>query len=95
MTTRVAPETDPGRLRPALTRRNRREIRAMNGQLLALRAAQQDRVARYLAEAEAARLVGKRSSERRIRRVVGRSIVRLGERLAAEPAERLTPARSR
>ena len=66
----------------------------MTSSILILRAAQQDRVARLQAEAAAARLA-RRSSERRIRRALGRSIVRLGERLASEPAELLSPARPR
>jgi hypothetical protein len=57
-----------------------------------------DRAARFMAEAHHARLAratrrAPRADERRIRRAVGRSIVRIGARIAADPAlERLQPA---
>ena len=60
-----------------------------------------DRAARFAAEAHNDRVArasrrAPRSDERRIRRAVGRSIVRLGARIAADPAlERLQPAGSR
>jgi hypothetical protein len=57
-----------------------------------------DRAARLAAEAQEARNARRatRADERRIRRAIGRSIVRLGARIAAEPAvERLQPAGSR
>jgi Mg-chelatase subunit ChlI len=56
-----------------------------------------DRAARFQAEARQAR-IDRRSGteERRIRRAIGRSIVRVGARIAADPApERFLPARSR
>jgi len=91
---RLEPRLDPGRLRPApLHDHHRREVRAVNSPILVLHAAQRDRVARLHAEAAVARLV-RRSPERRLRRALGRSIVRLGERLASEPAELVSPTRS-
>jgi hypothetical protein len=56
-----------------------------------------DRAARFQAEAHHARVARRASrDERRIRRAVGRSIVRVGARIAADPAlERLQPAGSR
>jgi len=92
---RLEPRLDPGRLRPAPDHdHRRREVRAVNSAILVLHAAQRDRVARLHAEAAVAHLA-RRSPERRVRRALGRSIVRLGERLASEPAERVSPARSR
>lgn len=57
-----------------------------------------DRAARFAAEARVDRLARRapRSSDRRIRRAIGRSLVAVGARIAAEPAaERLQPAGSR
>ncbi len=54
-----------------------------------------DRAARVRGRGPAGRLVGAATSagDRRIRRAIGRSIVRLGARIAADPAaERLHPA---
>jgi len=51
-----------------------------------------DRLARRIAEREGDRLV-RQSSNRPIRRAIGRSMVRFGARLAAEP--NLSPVRSR
>ena len=58
-----------------------------------------DRAARFAAEAQPRHAIARRASgadERRIRRAIGRSIVRVGARIAADPApERLQPAGSR
>ncbi len=57
-----------------------------------------DRAARFADEAQRARIArqGRRADERRIRRAIGRSIVRIGARIAADPApERLHAAGSR
>ena len=57
-----------------------------------------DRAARFQAEAQKARVAREapRPDGRRIRRALGRSIVRVGVRIAADPAaERLQPAGSR
>jgi hypothetical protein len=60
-----------------------------------------DRAARFGAEARAARIARaqrghEQAADRRIRRAVGRSIVRIGARIAADPAlERLQPAGTR
>lgn len=54
-----------------------------------------ERMARYRAEAEAERLRRESSTERRFRRAVGRSLVRFGERIAADVDERFEPAASR
>ncbi|HSW42262.1 MAG TPA: hypothetical protein VLM76_07105 [Patescibacteria group bacterium] len=54
-----------------------------------------DRVARFEAEAQQARIARRaaRADERRIRRAIGRSIVRFGARIAADSApEQLQPA---
>jgi hypothetical protein len=64
-------------------------------QILAVHA---DRAARFAAEAQEARIarLASRADERRIRRAIGRSIVRVGARIAADPpTERLQPAGSR
>jgi len=76
---------------------HRREVSDMNAIRIA-RAVHADRAARFEAEAQQARLARRASvaGERRVRRALGRSIVRLGERIAADPsAERLVPAGSR
>ena len=76
----------------------------MNNQIRAINAIHADRAARFEAEAQRARIadeirIDRRASgadEHRIRRAIGRSIVRVGARIAADPApERLVPARSR
>ncbi len=60
-----------------------------------LRAAHDERLALLRAEADARRLA-RQVPGRRLRRVVGHAIVRLGERIAAEPApDGLTLARFR
>jgi hypothetical protein len=51
-----------------------------------------ERLARGIAEREAEQ-IGRRASNRPIRRAIGRSMVRLGARLAADP--NLRPVRSR
>ena len=60
----------------------------MNNQIRAIDTIHADRAARFEAEAQQARVARRasRSGERRIRRAVGRSIVRLGARIAADPA---------
>ncbi len=79
-----------------------REVHAMNAQIQYLRAVHADRLARLYAEAHQARLArSARTDTQRLRRVLGRSLVRAGQRLAAEasaperPVEHLTPAGSR
>jgi hypothetical protein len=60
-----------------------------------MRAVHADRAARFEAEARQARIARRASpaDERRVRRAIGRSIVRIGARIAADaPAERLQPA---
>ncbi len=74
-----------------------REVREMNLTRFKM-AVQADRAARLAAEAQEARIARRasRADERRIRRAIGRSIVRVGARIAADPApERLQPAGSR
>ncbi len=66
----------------------------MNNAIRAIDAIHADRAARFEAEAQRARIASEiriarradRADERRIRRAVGRSIVRLGARIAADPA---------
>jgi hypothetical protein len=66
----------------------------VNNQIRAINAIHAERAARFRAEAEQARIAHEiriaqrdvRSRERWIRRAVGRSIVRLGARIAADPA---------
>ncbi|HYN48532.1 MAG TPA: hypothetical protein VER83_06665 [Candidatus Nanopelagicales bacterium] len=63
-----------------------------------IHAVHEDRAARFQAEAHHARITREvvRADERRVRRAIGRSIVRVGARIAADPpAERLQPAGSR
>jgi hypothetical protein len=74
----------------------------MNAQIEYLRAVHADRLARLHAEAHQARLARPaRVDARRLRRALGRSLVRIGQRIAAEasaperPVEHLTPAGSR
>ena len=58
-------------------------------------AVHEDRAARYQAEALESRFAAEasRADERRVRRAIGRSIVRIDARIAADPApERLLPA---
>ncbi len=74
----------------------------MNTQIMVLQAVHDDRLARLHDEADQARLArSTRTETRRLRRVLGRSLVRAGQRIAAEasvperPIEQLTPAGSR
>jgi hypothetical protein len=76
----------------------------MNNQIRAINAIHADRAARFEAEAQRARIAAEIRSDRRasgpdgrrIRRLIGRSIVRVGTRIAADPVpERLQPAGSR
>ena len=69
----------------------------MHSTIIALRLAQEHRQ-RQIAEAAEHRLgrVARRDAERSsIRRTVGRSLIRLGHALAAEPEPTLQPARPR
>ncbi len=91
-------DPDVGRRRrrppPAIARK---EVTAMN-QLMnnyVVFAVHAERVGRYRAEAEAERLRRESAIDRRFRRAVGRSLVRFGERLAAEADERFEPVASR
>jgi hypothetical protein len=79
-----------------------REVHAMNAQIQFLQAVHADRLARLHAEAHQARLArSTRTESRRLRRALGRSLVRAGQRIAAESSapertlEHLTPAGSR
>jgi hypothetical protein len=79
-----------------------REVHAMNTQIEILQAVHADRLARLHAEAHRARLVRPaRTETRRLRRALGRSLVRAGQRIAAEAStpersiDHLTPAGSR
>ena len=79
-----------------------REVHAMNTQIQFLQAVHADRFARLYAEADQARLArSARTDPRRLRRALGRSLVRAGQRIAAEasaperPVDNLTPAGSR
>ncbi|MCU0484342.1 MAG: hypothetical protein MUC54_08780 [Chloroflexi bacterium] len=85
-----------GRARPPSIQptHQRREVSAMIA-IDVLQAARHERQARFRAEADARRLA-RRAPGRPLRRVVGQAIVRVGERLADEPApEGLTLARTR
>jgi len=97
--TRLDLHTPAGRARrhPIDPPAQRREVREMNLTRFKM-AVQADRTARLAAEAQEARIARRasRADERRIRRAIGRSIVRIGARIAADPAsERLQPAGSR
>ncbi len=70
----------------------RKEPIFMNSQYELARVIHAERLARGIAEREADRLARQRPSPRPIRRAIGRSMVRIGIRLA-EP--NLRPARSR
>jgi hypothetical protein len=51
------------------------------------------RADRFAAEVRAARSGTERASDRRIRRAIGRSVVRVGERIAADPnVDLISPA---
>ncbi len=66
----------------------------MNNQTRAIDTIHADRAARFAAEAQRDRIADEirsarradQADERRIRRAIGRSIVRLGARIAADPA---------
>ena len=88
-----------GRARRHPSRDHREEVIEMpKNAVRYVNAVHADRAARFMAEAHQARVAratrrAPRADERRIRRAVGRSIVRLGARIAADPAlERLQPA---
>ena len=86
------------RPRPQHPPAHRREVSAVNNSTRYVDAVHADRAARFAAEAHQARIARRaaRANERRIRRAIGRSIVRVGARIAADPApERLQPAGSR
>jgi hypothetical protein len=73
-------------------------VSAVNNTTRAINAIHADRAARFAAEAHRARIARRTSGadERRIRRAIGRSIVRVGARIAADPGtELLQPAGSR
>ena len=70
----------------------RKETHLMNRQYELARVIHAERLARGIAEREADRLARQRPPSRLIRRAIGRSMVRIGGRLA-EP--NLRPARSR
>ena len=70
----------------------------MNTNIRAVNAIHADRAAQFEAEAREARIArqARGAEERRVRRAIGRSIVRVGARIAADPpTERLQPAGSR
>ena len=99
-----APGTGRGRppTRPIHAHLDHREVHAMNTHIQILQAVHADRLARLHAEAHQARLAPPaRSEARRLRRALGHSLVRAGQRIAAEastadrPIEHLTPAGSR
>ena len=99
--TRLDLHASAGRARPHPTSApaHRKEVIEMpKNAVRYVNAVHADRVARFRAEAHLARVARRapRADERRIRRALGRSIVRLGARIAADPAlERLQPAGSR
>jgi hypothetical protein len=79
-----------------------REVHPMNAQIQYLQAVHADRLARLHAEAHQARLARPaRTDMRRLRRALGRSLVRAGQRIADDASaperaiEHLTPAGSR
>ena len=81
---------------------HQREVHPMNAQIQFLQAVHADRLARLHAEARQARLArSARTDERRLRRALGRSLIRAGQRIAAETTapertiEHVTPAGSR
>ncbi len=83
--------------RPGHPPAHRREVSAVND-IRIIQAVHADRAARFEAEARQARIARRasRAAERRIRRAIGRSIVKVGARIAADPpSERLQPAGSR
>ena len=81
---------------------DQREVHPMNAQIQYLQAVHADRIARLYREARQARLArSTRTDERRLRRALGRSLVRAGQRIAAEATapertiEHVTPAGTR
>ena len=96
--TRHDPHAPAGRARrhPIHHPAHRKEVSDMTSNTVRyLDAVHADRAARFEAEALRARIAHRapRADERRIRRAVGRSIVRVGAQIAADPAlERLQPA---
>jgi hypothetical protein len=78
---------------------DQREVHPMNAQIQYLQALHADRIARLHREARQARST--RTDERRLRRALGRSLVRAGQRIAAEATapertiEHVTPAGTR
>ena len=102
--TTLAPGTGRGRppSRTVHAPLHHREVHAMNTQIKFLQAVHADRLARLYADAYQARLArSARTDARRLRRALGRSLVRAGQRIAAEasaperPVDNLTPAGSR
>ena len=84
------------RPRPGHPPAHRREVSVVND--IRIHAVHADRAARFQAEAQQARIarLASHADERRVRRAIGRSIVRIGARIAADaPTERLQPAGSR
>ena len=76
-----------------------REVHAMNAQTELMLAVNEDRLARLRAEARQAHLARSAQTDtRRLRRALGRSLIRAGQRIAAEasapdrPIEHLSPA---
>jgi uncharacterized protein involved in type VI secretion and phage assembly len=97
---RLDPLAPAGRARhrPQHSPAHRREVSDVNNVIRYVDAVHADRAARFAAEAHQARIARRaaRADERRVRRAIGRSIVRVGARIAADPApERLQPAGSR
>ena len=81
---------------------HQREVNPMNAQIQYLQAVHEDRIARLHREARQARLArSTRTDERRLRRALGRSLIRAGQRIASEATapertiEHVTPAGSR
>ena len=78
---------------------DQREVHPMNAQIQYLQSLHADRIARRHREARQARST--RTDERRLRRALGRSLVRAGQRIAAEATapertiEHVTPAGTR
>ncbi len=99
--TTLAPGTGRGRppSRTVHAPLHHREVHAMNTQIQFLQAVHADRLARLHAEARQAHLArSTRTDGRRLRRALGRSLMRAGQRIAAEASapertvEHLTPA---
>ena len=97
--TRPDPLHPAGRARshPIHLPAHRREVSVVNT-IRIISAVHADRAARFAAEVQQARIARRASpaDERRVRRAIGRSLVRVGARIAADPpTERLQPAGSR